>query len=122
MSSNVACFRIQVNRKKGIEKTGAKATSGLGSVERLSLARFSAAYRSFRSPTFNENLAQAGSNRNEAAVSRSPFVSSRKAPPEERDETKTASWETIYNCNPTLLKSRQCHFDVPQDIGRNQKG
>lgn len=84
-------FRIQVNRKKGIEKTGAKASSRLGSVERLSLARFSAAHRSFRSFTLNENLVQAGSNGNEATMSRSPFVSSRKAPPEERDETKTAS-------------------------------
>lgn len=62
------------------------------------------------------NLPQAGSNGKEGAVSRSPFVSSRKAPPEEPDETKTALWETIYDCNPT-----QCHFDVSQGTGRNQK-
>ena len=62
------------------------------SAERLSLASFSAGRRSFPLSPLNENLAQAGSDGSEAAVSRSPFVSSRKAPPEEREETKTASW------------------------------
>ena len=40
---------VPLIEKKQVEKTGAKATKGLGSAERLSLALFSASHQSFRS-------------------------------------------------------------------------
>lgn len=71
------------------------------------------------------NLSQAGSNGKEGAVSRSPFVSSRKAPPEERDETKTALWETITaTLHSVILMSRKAQVATKKiacDIDRRNR-